>query len=349
MEKKRIVFLYTEIATYFLACVKALTEQHSVDVHVVRYAVNKEAPFIFDFPGNLTVYERDIYDDSALLNLIDSVSPHVIVCSGWIDKGYLQVCKAYRKKAKTVLTLDNHWTGSIKQRIASCLSPFYLLPRFSYCWVPGDPQYIYAKKLGFTESLILKGFYSCDVPFFDAQYEMNRVLKRENFPKRLLYVGRYVEAKGVRDLWKSFMELSEEFPNDWELWCLGTGTISPAEHPRIKHFGFVQPSELNYYIRHTGVFVLPSHFEPWGVVIHEFAAAGFPIICSSEVGAHTAFVENDLNGYIYDPQLAGELKQALKKIMCIDSDKLYEMGKKSNDKAKLITPSSWAKQLISIL
>lgn len=349
MEKKKIVFLYTEIATYFLACVEALIQYYNVEVHIVRYAINKEAPFIFEFPKNVSVYERNLYKDEQLVNLVTSFSPDLIVCSGWIDKGYLQVCKIFKSRAITVLTLDNHWKGTLKQYLASLLSPFYLHRRFTYCWVPGKPQYLYAKHLGFKEPFILTGFYSCDVTYFNDQFKMNKLVKEIDFPRRFIYVGRYVEAKGVQNLWKAFIELQEECPNDWELWCLGTGNITPIQHPKIKHAGFVQPSVLADYIKQTGVFVLPSHFEPWGVVIHEFAAAGFPVVCSSEVGAHSTFVENDLNGYIYNPQHDGDLKQALKKIMDTDMNSLSRMGEKSNEKAKQITPSIWAKQLISIL
>ena len=42
-----ILFLYTEIANYFLACVKELHK--SADVAIVRWAVNEEAPFSFEF------------------------------------------------------------------------------------------------------------------------------------------------------------------------------------------------------------------------------------------------------------------------------------------------------------
>ena len=155
--------------------------------------------------------------------------------------------------------------------------------------------------------------------------------------------------KGVENLWEIFAELQERNPNDWELWCLGTGDLPPAVHPKIKHFGFVQPADLSVYIRKTGVFVLPSHFEPWGVVVHEFTASGFPVICSVQTGAHIAFVENNLNGYIYDADQKDQLKLAMEKIMGSTPERLIEMGDASARKAEKITPQSWVKQLIALL
>ncbi len=348
MEKKRIIFLYTEIAEYFLACCKALLNE-DVEIHIVRFPVNKEAPFKFVFSEGITVYERNNYNDSQLLELVIKIRPSEIICSGWIDKGYLKICKHFKGLIPTILTLDNHWRGDLKQQIAKIISPFYLHKRFSNCWVPGSLQKEYAIKLGFKEVQILSGFYSCDFEYFHKQYLENKDKKVKLFPKRFIYVGRYYEFKGIRNLWKAFDELQNESPNEWELWCLGTGEIEPIVHPKIKHFGFVQPTELSSYLENTGVFVLPSFFEPWGVVVHEFASAGFPIICSDKVGARTAFVENNYNGYIYNSDSVAELKVAMKKIVMTDSFGLNSMAERSVDKSKGITPDIWAQQLMKLI
>ena len=177
----------------------------------------------------------------------------------------------------------------------------------------------------------------------------NKEEKKKAFPKRFIYVGRYYEFKGIKNLWKAFLEVQNEMPNEWELWCLGVGDVEPIVHPKIKHFGFVQPAELKTYIKNTGVFVLPSFFEPWGVVVHEYASAGFPIICTDKVGARTAFVENNYNGYIYESGDINALKAALIKMINSDNEKLFEMGNKSVEKAKQITPEIWVKQLVALL
>ncbi|MEO6903362.1 MAG: glycosyltransferase family 4 protein [Bacteroidia bacterium] len=344
----KILFLYTEIADYFLSGCIALINKN-VEVHVVRWKINSEAPFQFLFPERLTVYERDNYSTQDLLNLTKKIAPDIIVCSGWLDKGYLQVCKQFKKKAVTILTLDNHWRGDLKQRIATLISPFYLHTRFTKCWVPGTLQFGYALKLGFKKTNILQGFYTCNYTLFHDEYLANKEEKKQHFPKRFIYVGRYVKHKGIEDLWQAFMALEKEKTTEWELWCIGNGDLKPIIHPKIKHLGFIQPNELKKYIKDTGVFILPSHFEPWGVVVHEFAAAGFPIICTDEVGARTAFVEHQVNGFIYKAGAIDELKEQLKKIINLNNDQLFKMAEKSVEKAKQITPDIWASQLMEII
>lgn len=347
MQKLKILFLYTELASYFLSCVDELL-RHGAEVHIVRWPVNKEAPFEFTFTDKLRVYERKEYARGQLIDLAEKISPDIIYCSGWIDKDYLEVCERFKKKIPVIVGFDNQWKGTLKQRIACLLAPFTIHRYFNYCWVPGELQHQFALKLGFRKEKILTGFYSADFPFFYNRYLANREQKQAHFPKRFIYAGRYYVFKGVQDLWKAFAELQQEQPNEWELWCLGTGDLPPYEHPKIRHFGFVQPSEMEHFTRETGVFILPSHIEPWGVVVHEFAASGFPLIVSSEVGARTAFLSNGQNGYIYQAGNVQELKAVLMKMMTLREAEFMTMGDKSVEMAKQITPSKWVSTLLAL-
>ncbi|HET6226847.1 MAG TPA: glycosyl transferase family 1, partial [Bacteroidia bacterium] len=185
MGKKKIVFLYSEIATYFLACVEKLAEYEQVEIHIIRWPVNKEAPFEFNIPAPLKIYNRTDYQRQEQLDkLVGSIKPNILYCSGWMDKGYLKVCKQYRSNIPVIVGFDNQWKGTLKQWIAVVLSPFKIKSHFTHCWVPGILQYTYAKRLGFADSKIMTGFYSCDVNFFNAQYKAFQSQKKDNFPKR---------------------------------------------------------------------------------------------------------------------------------------------------------------------
>ncbi len=344
-----LLILYEELAVYFLKCIDVLAENQGVTIHLIHKEVNKEAPFVLNFGGRISTYSRSDYSDIELLELVKKINPDAIFCGGWASKVYLKIAAGSKGKIPVVIGFDNKWNGSLKQRIATLISPYYITNKFDKCFVPGPEQKMFALKMGFSEKDIETGAYSCDFDFFYKQYLANKETKAKHFPKRFIYVGRYYEFKGIKNLWKAFVDLQAEQPNEWELWCLGNGDIPPIKHPSIKHFGFVQPGDLSSYVKNTGVFVLPSFFEPWGVVVHEYAAAGFPIICSDQVGARTAFVENNYNGYIYKADSVAELKEAFKKIISTDDEGLNRMSDRSVAKAKEITPEKWAKQLIKLL
>ncbi|MDP2388408.1 MAG: glycosyltransferase [Bacteroidota bacterium] len=343
-----ILFLYTEIATYFTACCDEL--QKSAKVHVVRYPVNKEAPFTFENSTNsVKYYERKELDLEGLKKLVSTIKPDAIFCSGWIDKDYLKICSLYKNKIPTVLCMDTKWKGTIKQRIATFVSPFVLKSNFSHAWVPGEQQKNYAKKLGFKDHEISLGYYCADTTFFSNLFALYKEKKSSNFPKRFLYVGRYYDFKGITDIWTAFIALQSELPNDWELWCLGTGDIEPINHPKIKHFGFVQPTDLGKYIAETGVFILPSRFEPWAVVVHEYAAAGFPMILSSEVGAADVFLKENENGFLFKAANITDLKEKLKSIITLSDESLNLMSKKSVELAGALTTEKWAHTALTII
>ncbi|NQY11007.1 MAG: glycosyltransferase family 4 protein [Flavobacteriales bacterium] len=342
----KAVFLYSELAGYTLACFKKFCEQGN-QLLVYRWPINQEAPFVFDPIENCEIIDRTDKTPQLIKQSIDDFGAEVIVTSGWMDKGYLEVVKQYKGKIPTAVAIDNHWDGSIKQKIAALISPFYLKRIFSHAWVPGLPQRKFAEKLGI--GTIEEGFYSADVELFNSIGDRSREAKKENYPKRILYIGRYTQHKGIFELWKAFKELSNDFP-DWELWCVGTGDAYDQrdEHPKIKHFGFKQPNELPEIIDQVGAFIQPSHFEPWGVVAHEMVAASMPILCSKNVGSSTAFLDDKENGYLFNSNQHTEIVDALQRLMSKTSSELFEMGQKSYESAKKISPKKWSKTLQSM-
>jgi glycosyltransferase involved in cell wall biosynthesis len=346
LERPRILFLYTELAGYTLACFSALTAK-GAEVHAVRLPVNAEAPFQFGDQASVFLYERSDFDKGSLLQFVRELKPAEIIVSGWIDDAYLHVCRNY-ESAQKVLLLDNQWNGSLKQILASFVFRIFLLRHFQYAWVAGSRQAAYASHLGFKPRQIHQAFYSCDFQKFATYYEQSLPQKTGHFPKRFIFVGRYYDFKGVKDVWEAFMELQEEGECGWELWCLGTGTIEPTEFKGIRHLGFVQPERMLEVIESTGVFVLPSHFEPWGVVIHEFAAAGFPLLCSSACGAADLFLEPGINGYVYQSGNIQELKNLLRKISLLPDAELIRMSERSHRLAASVTPEKWADTVLSM-
>jgi glycosyltransferase involved in cell wall biosynthesis len=343
--KRKVVFLYTELAAYFISCVKELAKC-GVEVHIVRLPVNAEAPFIFEEQTDIFLYERNAFDETTLIHWLQNLNPDIILVSGWIDSAYLKACDAFIKKIPRVLLMDNQWKGTWKQRLAIALDPHKVKTRFSHVWVPGTPQANYALKMGFRPDQIRTGFYSADTDLFSTLYRKD-LLPKSN---KLLFVGRYLPFKGIANLWSAFAELSALFPN-WELICIGTGDEweNRKIHPKIKHIGFVQPNQLASYISDAAFFVMPSEKEPWGVVMHEMAAAGLPIIATTEVGAASAFLEHEKNGFLIPPKNFEALKNALKMAMQVSPEQYAMMQLKSRELASKLSPAIWSRTLLNLM
>ena len=348
-QKKTIVILYTELAAYTIACLEALAK-HDVIVHVIHYPVNKEAPFKFNLQhNNLFYFNKKAYSRPQLHELIESINPSLMYCAGWIDKDYLSVIKKSKNTSITILGFDNKWFGNIKQRLSTIYARLFITPYFNYAFVPGNLQQTFAIHLGFKQQQIIKGVYSADVELFNTIYQKQFPQKTKELPKRFIYIGRYYDFKGITELWQAFIEFKNETSNTWELWCLGTGDITPIDHPAIKHFGFIQPNELENYLFQTSVFILPSRFEPWGVVVHEMSAAGFPLLLSTEIGAKEQFLEENLNGYSFNANDSTSIKNALHRMVLKTDEELISMGQHSHSLAQSITPIIWADKLMKLL
>lgn len=349
--RKKALFLYLEPAGYVEACLKRMVDTYPLDAYVVRYPLDPNAPFKFEEVEHITYYDRSKFEGEKLDALLAEINPDFIFCNGWIDKGYVNATKKYSGKIPTVLSFDNLWEGKLKQHVASFTAPFVLPKIFSHCWVPGEPQVVYAKKLGFKDDVVFTGMYSANFDLFNTYYNNLKAQKEKVFPKRIIFVGRYIAIKGIRELWQAFVELHKEMPNEWELWCLGKGPLGNEfpMHDKIKNVGFVQPKEFENYLAQTGVFILPTYDEHWGVVVHEFAIAGYPLILSTKAPAGTAFLREGENGYYHEPKNIESIKNVLKKIIALPDNKLAAMGNKSHELSKSMTPDTWANTVWEII
>lgn len=343
--KKSIVFLYTELADYIKVCLDRLADE-GVNVHVFHYPVNPEAPFKFDFKSSACQYHlRTDFTRQSLQSKIESIAPQAIVCSGWIDKDYVAICQSLRPKIKTILALDNQLQSGLKPQLALLRAKILFKSAFQFAWVSGDPQSAYAQKLGFKKSEIQTGFYTVDTKKWSA---IKWQSPESKFPHRFVFAGRYVDFKGVIELWNAFRQIDA---GDWNLFCVGHGALyeTRVQHEGIHHLGFVQPADLYKFVAEGGVFVLPSHSEPWGVVVHEFAAAGYPLICTDTVGAATAFLNPELNGILVQPKNEKQLAEAMQTIVNTPDSHLYEMGRHSIRLAEKVNVELWINTALNYL
>jgi len=345
MGRHRILFLYTELAGYFLSCVDELGESDWVEaVKIVHWPIHDEAPFEFGKKNAYSLLNKETLQGNELHDAVHQFQPTAIVCSGWIDSDYLKVARAWKKNIPVVVAFDNWWTGSWKQWGASAMAPFTIQRTFNRAWVAGAPQIPLANKLGFSGKRLSVGVYCADPsPFL----EVCRQRQQMDPVKKLVYVGRYLKLKGVADLWHDFAMLSPQHP-EWELHCIGTGELwgRRERHPKIIHHGFVQPRDMAPHLANAAAVVIPSHKEPWGVVAHEMAIAGLPLLASSSVGAASEFVEHGENGFIFEN---GEMLNTMRSFLDSTDEVRARMGAKSHQIGMRYQPKHWVSRLRQIL
>ncbi len=82
--------------------------------------------------------------------------------------------------------------------------------------------------------------------------------------------------------------------------------------------------------------------------MHEYAASGFPLLLSNQVGAKEQFLQEGKNGFEFKAQDITDIKSSLKKIVNATESELQAMSVHSNNLSKNISPSKWVTNLLSM-
>ena len=334
----RIAILHTHLAPYFVNCLRELKSKHAVELLIHAWTPEPNAPFDFQSLETLgTVHYRDESSEPEIYGRLMNFCPDAVLVCGWADNGYVRICKRIRKAGVPVIAgCDTQYSGSWRQRLGSISAPFHIRRAFDVIWASGGRQVNLASFLGFSEDRIWQGYYSCDWERFEA-VRSTRVSNRA-----FLYVGRYVEDKGTDLLAAAYEQYQREVDDPWPLLVAGKG---PHEQlladAGASLLGFVQPEDLPSLMARAGVFLLPSLFEPWGVVLHEAAAAGMAIICTEKCGAGDHFVKSGENGLLIAAGSVTSLSQAMRRFHEMDGETLRRFGSASHELSKQYTPHLW--------
>jgi glycosyltransferase involved in cell wall biosynthesis len=344
---KKIYILYTEVMPYVAAVWNVLTLNHQCELVVVHWDKNKLTPYSFE-SKSIAIFARSEETLETLIHRLYSFKPDVLFVSGRMDKDYLSVSRiAKRKDIPVVMGSDKQWKGTVRDYIAVMLRIFLYRPYFTHAWIPGEKQYEYVRRVGFKNGNILSNLYTGNIELFNSFY-----LRRDDqlIKQDILFAGRLDRVKGILPLIKVLSELRKSEIFKGRLWILGNGPLKddlPA-HEWITHNGFTNQIEMGKIIRNVGIFCLPSIDEPWGVVLHEMAAAGIPICCSEACGAATLFVKHGFNGRIFKTGDWCDLKSNLECLIKLSLEDQNKWGERSHQLAQLITPEKSAHNLLSI-
>ena len=141
-------------------------------------------------------------------------------------------------------------------------------------------------------------------------------------PAELLYFGRLEYEKGVHDAIAALPRIRRTHPGT-TLTIAGDGTQldflrQQARRHRVSKatnfVGRVDHSQLLDLLHRADAAVLPSHYEPFGIVALEAAAAGAPLVSSNAGGLGEAVVDG-VTGVSCPPGDVGALAAAVRSVL----------------------------------
>lgn len=167
-------------------------------------------------------------------------------------------------------------------------------------------------------------------------------------PLRFVFVGSLQARKGIPALIEAWRRLS---PRGGELWLVGP--VAPQvrrlipELPGLSVRGPVPNAELPQLFAECDVFVFPSLFEGFGLVILEAMACGLPVI-TTEATAGPDVMTDGQEGFLVPAGDVDALESKMRR--CLENrDRMPEMGRAARATAERFTWDAYGDRWVGIL
>jgi len=167
-------------------------------------------------------------------------------------------------------------------------------------------------------------------------------LKFYSIPKkrgelRLLFVGSFTGRKNEKLLCQAVDELARNY--NIQLTLIGEGPLRKqlAERYASSAFSFLgwkEHDELSRYYRDHHFLILPSKYDPWGMVVNESMSCGTPCIVSDCVGAKELVKDS---GLIVHNLTLDTLKKYILRAYFMNESEYVELRKKAFEYSKQYT------------
>ena len=167
-------------------------------------------------------------------------------------------------------------------------------------------------------------------------------------PFRFVFVGIVAARKGIPVLIEAWKQLS---PKNAELWFVGA-TSSEArrlipELARLRLLGPVPQIDVPTFLQQCDVFVFPSFFEGFGLVILEAMACGLPVITTTATAGPDIVTEGH-DGFVIEP---GDVDALVNKMeFCLENrDQIAAMGVNARRTAERFSWDAYGDRWVEIL
>jgi glycogen(starch) synthase len=148
----------------------------------------------------------------------------------------------------------------------------------------------------------------------------------------IAFAGRLVHEKGLQELIKAIPLLRKDFPG-LRLAVAGSGPLLEDQRDRARRYsvdeliswhGQLEDAALAALFRTAAVVVVPSLYEPFGLVALEAQATGTPVAVS-DTGGLTDLVEPGATGERFTPESPAAIAAAVERILA-DPDRAATMA-----------------------
>jgi len=187
-----------------------------------------------------------------------------------------------------------------------------------------------------------------DISKYERKVDREAVKRRygiEPHEKVVLFIGRLVPQKGVEYLLRAIPLILQRYRDvkfviagdGWSKDYLEEEARSTGSQDKIRFLGFISDSELTELTISSDVLVVPSVYEPFGIVALEGMAAGVPVVAAN-VGGLAEIIEHDRTGVLVYPRNPESIAWGVSRVL-LDSG--YARWLVQNARRKVQEEYSW--------
>ena len=141
----------------------------------------------------------------------------------------------------------------------------------------------------------------------------------------VMFSGRFVDRKGIHELFEAIPYVLDAEPDTRFMLVGGYGAASDVErvwragallayHEKIRFTGWLRPAAVTQCYCDADVLVVPSWYEPFGMVVLEGMLHGLAIAATA-IGGPAEILENETTGLFFPPRNADALGAALLRLV----------------------------------
>lgn len=203
----------------------------------------------------------------------------------------------------------------------------------------------FERRLKIQPSRIRVGYSVVDNEHFRSKREVTR-------KDRVLCVARFSPEKNLHILIEAFAQ--SKLYGKWDLLIVGGGPLKQsleglcAGYRQIELKEWQAYDELPFLYSNAGFFVLPSIFEPWGLVVNEAMSAGLPLLLSDKVGCVPDLLLNGENGWSFEP-IKDKITSAFDTVADCPDQELRRMGESSASLISNFTLKTFSRNLCELI
>jgi glycosyltransferase involved in cell wall biosynthesis len=224
-----------------------------------------------------------------------------------------------------------------------------------FCYGIRSKEYI--QSYGIDPRLI---YSPCQAAALPHDYSATAILRRYQASNQrdgesptFLFVGRLSQEKGIDDLLAAFRRIHERLPKA-KLFLAGPGSerdrlqshaMAWGLEASIGFLGNQTPDHIGELLEISTAMVLPSHREPWGLVVNEALSYGCPVVVSDICGCTPELVFNGVTGFTFPAGDVGALCESMHQAIALNNDR-FNTAKRCLEVISQYTPDRAAFEIL---